>query len=514
MNKQKDEIIILDFGSQYTQLIARRVRELSVYSEILPFNTTSEEIKKRNPKGIILSGGPSSVYQPDSPKSDPALYSLGIPILGICYGMQLMARQLGGKVQQAKHREYGYARIDVETESHLFHHLPKGLSVWMSHGDKVEKIPPDFRLIGSSPNAPIAAFENPKQKLFGIQFHPEVVHTPRGKQILINFVHEIASCNPTWTMKSFINTTVEEIKAQVCEKEILCAISGGVDSSVTAVLMHRAIEDRLHCLFVDNGLLRYDEANLVLRNLRDKLGLNINFVNASDRFIHSLKGVIEPEEKRRIIGNLFIKIFEEEAKKLGKVEFLAQGTLYPDVIESTSVQGPSATIKTHHNVGGLPEQMSLELIEPLRQLFKDEVRQLGRELGLATELLNRQPFPGPGLAVRIIGEVTQEKLAILRQVDGILIEEIKKADLYEKLWQSFAVLLGVKSVGVMGDERTYGQVIAIRAVTSQDGMTADWARISQELLAAISNRIVNQVKGINRVVYDITSKPPGTIEWE
>jgi len=514
MSKKKDKIIILDFGSQYTQLIARRVRELSVYSEILPFNTSLEDIKKRNANGFIFSGSPSSVYQADSPQSDPELYSLGIPILGICYGMQLMAHQLGGKVQQASRREYGHARIEIETDSRLFHHLPKKLSVWMSHGDKIEKMPPGFHLIGNSINAPIAAFENPQSSLFGIQFHPEVVHTPRGKQILINFVHEIAGCNPTWTMKSFIKTTVEEIKAKVDGKETLCAISGGVDSSVTAVLMHQAIGDKLHCLFVDNGLLRYDEANLVLKNLRDKLGLNINFVNASNRFIQSLKGVIEPEEKRRIIGNLFIKIFEEEAKKLGQVEFLAQGTLYPDVIESTSVQGPSATIKTHHNVGGLPEQMSLELIEPLRLLFKDEVRELGRELRLAEELLIRQPFPGPGLAVRIIGEVTQEKLTMLREADGIIIEEIKKAGLYEKLWQSFAVLLGIKSVGVMGDERTYGQVVAIRAVTSQDGMTADWARIPQELLAAISNRIVNQVKGVNRVVYDITSKPPGTIEWE
>jgi GMP synthase (glutamine-hydrolysing) len=507
-------ILILDFGSQYTQLIARRVRELSVYSEIVPFNVSLEEVAKYHSKGIILSGGPSSVYQTGSPKSDPALFSLGIPILGVCYGMQIMAHQLGGKVHPAQSREYGHATINVVADSLLFKNLPSKLSVWMSHGDKVEKMPENFRLIASSSNSPIAAFANEQSKFYGIQFHPEVIHTPQGKDILKNYVYEIAGCRQTWTMKSFIKNKVNEIREMVGQDHVICAISGGVDSSVTAAILHQAIGNKLHCIFVDNGLLRHGESELVLKNLKNKLGLNINFVDAQESFLKSLKGVTEPEEKRKIIGNLFIKIFENEAQKLGHVKFLAQGTLYPDVIESISVRGPSVTIKTHHNVGGLPEKMHFELIEPLRVLFKDEVRILGKELGINEELISRQPFPGPGLAVRIIGEITAEKLDLLREVDRILEDEIRKAGLYEKLWQSFAVLVGARSVGVMGDERTYGQVVAIRAVKSKDGMTADWARISLDILGKISNRIVNQVKGVNRVVYDITSKPPGTIEWE
>ncbi len=507
-------ILILDFGSQYTQLIARRVRELSVYSEIVPFNVSLEEIAKYHSKGIILSGGPSSVYQTDSPKSDPALFTLGIPILGICYGMQLMAHQLGGKVLPAQSREYGHATINVVADSLLFKNLPSKLSVWMSHGDKVEKMPENFQLIASSSNSPIAAFANERSKFYGIQFHPEVIHTAQGKDILKNYVYEIAGCRKTWTMKSFIKDKVDEIRAMVGQHHVICAISGGVDSSVTAAILHQAIGNKLHCIFVDNGLLRHGESELVLKNLKNKLGLNINFVDAHERFLKDLKGVTDPEKKRKIIGNLFIKIFEDEAQKLGPIKFLAQGTLYPDVIESTSVRGPSATIKTHHNVGGLPEKMHFELIEPLRVLFKDEVRILGKELEIDKELITRQPFPGPGLAVRIIGEITPEKLDLLREVDRILEQEIRKAALYEKLWQSFAVLVGARSVGVMGDERTYGQVVAIRAVKSKDGMTADWARIPLDILGKISNRIVNQVKGVNRVVYDITSKPPGTIEWE
>jgi GMP synthase (glutamine-hydrolysing) len=514
MNTHKDLILILDFGSQYTQLIARRVRELSVYSEIVPFNVSLQEITKYDPKGIVLSGGPSSVYQTDSPKSDPALFSLGIPVLGICYGMQLMAHQLGGKVHPAESREYGHAIINTVAGSSLFKNLPHQLSVWMSHGDTVEKMPEEFHLIANSSNSPIAAFANEQSKLYGIQFHPEVVHTPQGKDILKNFVYDISACRRTWTMKSFFKNKVKEIKAVVGQDHVICAISGGVDSSVTAVILNQAIEKRLHCIFVDNGLLRYGESELVLKNLKDKLGLSINFVDAQKRFIQNLKGVTDPEEKRKIIGNLFIKIFEEQALKLGPIKFLAQGTLYPDVIESTSVKGPSATIKTHHNVGGLPKKMHFELIEPLRKLFKDEVRILGKELGIDKELISRHPFPGPGLAVRIIGEITPKKLDLLREVDRILEEEIRKAGLYTKLWQSFAVLIGARSVGVMGDERTYGQVVAIRAVKSKDGMTADWARIPLDVLGRISNRIVNQVKGVNRVVYDITSKPPGTIEWE
>ncbi|MDI6801001.1 MAG: glutamine-hydrolyzing GMP synthase [Thermodesulfovibrionales bacterium] len=509
-----NKILVLDFGSQYTQLIARRIREGRVYSEIFPFNAPIEKIKAFNPKGIILSGGPSSVYDKEAPAPDIEVFKLGLPILGICYGMQLMAHYLGGKVAKAVKREYGKAELIVDDSSDLFKKASKKTKVWMSHGDRIEKLPKGFSTIGHTDNSPIAAMAYREKGFYALQFHPEVVHTDEGTKILQNFVYSICGCKPTWTMKSFIETAKKEIKEKVGDRCVICGISGGVDSAVTAVLVHEAIGDALTCIFVDNGLLRAGEVKKVEDTLRKSFHMDIRVVDASEIFLKRLKGVKEPERKRKIIGNEFIRVFEAEAMKIKNVGFLAQGTLYPDVIESTSLKGPSAVIKSHHNVGGLLKKMKLKLVEPLRELFKDEVRLLGKELGMPDEIIYRHPFPGPGLAIRCIGDVTRAGTEVLRNADAIVLEEIKKAGLYGDLWQAFAVLLPTKSVGVMGDERTYENVIAVRAVTSLDGMTADWAKIPYEVMERISNRIINEVKGVNRVVYDITSKPPGTIEWE
>ncbi len=512
----EDKILILDFGSQYTQLIARRVRENSVYSEIFPYNAPFKKILDFKPKGIILSGGPSSVYSKGSPIPDIKVFDIGIPILGICYGMQLMAHLLGGRVAKAAKREYGRAELVIDDDSDLFKGISPNLQavVWMSHGDRIEKYPKGFISIAHTENSPVAAMADKKRNFYALQFHPEVVHTEKGREIIKNFIFNICGAKPTWTMKSFIGTAKHEIKEKVGNQRIVCGISGGVDSSVTAVLVHEAIGDALTCIFINNGVLRHDEAKKVEHMLKKSFHMKIKYVDASERFLKKLKGVKDPERKRKIIGNEFIRVFEDEAMKIKNVSFLAQGTLYPDVIESTSFKGPSATIKSHHNVGGLLKKMKLKLIEPLRELFKDEVRVLGHELGMPDETINRHPFPGPGLAIRCISDVTKERLAILRKADVIVLDEIKKAGLYGKIWQAFAVLLPVKSVGVMGDKRTYDNVIAVRAVTSVDGMTADWAQIPYEVLGRISNRIINEVKGVNRVVYDISSKPPSTIEWE
>jgi len=510
----EDKILVLDFGSQYTQLIARRIREGKVYSEIFPFNASIEKIRDFNPRGIVLSGGPSSVYEEGAPIPDMKIFQLGIPILGICYGMQLMAHALSGKVAKAAKREFGQAELSVDNDADLLHGISQQTKVWMSHGDRIEIMPEGFSVIGHTANSPVAVMADSAKKLFALQFHPEVVHTVEGIRILNNFVFAICGCNPTWEMSSFIDWSIADIRSKVNGKEVICALSGGVDSSVVALLVHRAIADKLTCIFVDNGLLRKGEAEKVRKTFGDHFHIKLLYVDARERFLEKLKDITEPEKKRKIIGNEFIAIFEEEAKKIKDAEYLAQGTLYPDVIESVSFKGPSAVIKSHHNVGGLPEVMKLKLIEPLRELFKDEVRLLGQELGLAEEICWRQPFPGPGLAIRCIGEITGRRLDILRESDAIVLEEIKSAGLYKAIWQAFAVILPIKSVGVMGDERTYESVVAVRAVTSLDGMTADWAKIPYEVLGKISNRIINEVKGVNRVVYDITSKPPGTIEWE
>lgn len=511
----EERVLILDFGSQYTQLIARRVRESHVYCEIHPYNFDLEKIQAFDPRGIILSGGPSSVHDEGAPLADPAVFSLGVPVLGICYGMQLMAHQLGGAVEKADRREYGPAAIDLDAASEIFLDVEReNVRVWMSHGDRILRLPPGFSGLAHSENSPVAAMGDSGRRLYGVQFHPEVVHTPCGKTILENFLFRVCHCRSTWTMKSFVESVTQTLREKVGNDQVICALSGGVDSSVVAVLLHRAIGDRLHCIFVNNGVLRRGEAESVQRIFRDHFELNLIYVNATDLFLERLEGVTDPERKRKIIGNLFIELFEKEARQLKDARYLAQGTLYPDVIESVSFKGPSATIKTHHNVGGLPERMNLELIEPLRELFKDEVRLVGRELGLPEHIIKRHPFPGPGLAIRMIGEVTREKLEILREADRILLEEIEASGWYDHVWQAFAVLLPVRSVGVMGDERTYEEVVAVRVVESVDAMTADWARLPYEVLGRISNRIINEVKGVNRVVYDISSKPPSTIEWE
>lgn len=508
-------IIIIDFGSQYNQLIARRVRENHVYCQIEAPAAALEAIRRHSPQGVILSGGPSSIYEAGSPKIDPSLFDLGIPVLGICYGMQFMTAALGGRVERARRREYGFAELSIKSARGLFHGIDRATTCWMSHGDSIKKLPRGFKATASTANTAFAAACDDRRRLYGVQFHPEVDHTPLGRAMLKNFLFNICGCKRSWTMKSFAKEAVAEIRRTVGDKKVILGLSGGVDSSVAAVLIHQSIGKRLTCIFVDNGLLRKNEAAQLKQTLRQQLQINIRFVNAAELFLKALRGVTDPERKRKIIGRVFMQVFEAEACKIKGAEFLAQGTLYPDVIESISAfGGPSSVIKSHHNVGGLPKRMRLKLVEPLRYLFKDEVRSLGEQIGLPEDLVWRQPFPGPGLAIRVIGEITARRLQILRNVDEVLLEEIGTEGLTQKLWQSFAVLLPIKSVGVMGDARTYENIAAIRAVTSRDAMTADWARLPHEVLARISNRIINEVDGVNRVVYDISSKPPSTIEWE
>jgi len=511
---ERDTIAILDFGSQYTQLIARRLRELQVYSEVLPPGTKAEALAARGVQGVVLSGGPDSVHQRGAPRCDRKIFALGVPIMGICYGMQLMSHVLGGDVRRSGHREYGQALFHPKGRGTLFRGLRPRTRVWMSHGDDIQRAPAGFQVVGATETNSIAAIEDRDRRLYGMLFHPEVAHSEEGTAVLENFL-DACGCARDWNAASFVEQATEQVREQVGPKgKVICALSGGVDSAVAAMLVHRAIGDRLTCVFVDNGLLRKNEAKQVRKRFADRLHLKVVFVDASRRFLTKLKGVRDPERKRKIIGREFIEVFKSSMRRAGKAAFLAQGTLYPDVIESTSVRGPSAVIKSHHNVGGLPKSMKFKLVEPLRWLFKDEVRKVGLELGLDDEFVHRQPFPGPGLAVRCLGPVTQEHLALLRAADAIMIEEIKKAGLYRKMWQSFAVLLPVRSVGVMGDDRTYQYTIALRAVESLDGMTADWVRLPYDLLAQISSRIVNEVRGINRVVYDVSTKPPSTIEWE
>jgi len=514
-----EQIVILDFGSQYTQVIARRVRECNVYSTIIHYNTPAAEIAAMKPSGIILSGGPSSVYAPEAPLPDKAIFGLGVPVLGICFGVQLFAQFLGGKVEKGQKREYGKGTLTVKDAScALFAKLPKSLQVWNSHGDKLTKIPNGFKPVAVTENSEFAAIENRAKKFFGLQFHPEVVHTPRGKEIIANFVHGVCGCGKSWTMRNYVDQAVENIRAQVGREHVVLGLSGGVDSSVAAALLHKAIGDQLTCIFVNNGVLRAHEAEVVQNVFARSFNIRLQYVDATKLFLGKLKGVTDPEKKRKIIGKTFIDVFQDATKRVGKAnkaKFLAQGTLYPDVIESVPIGGnPAALIKSHHNVGGLPKGMKFKLVEPLKNLFKDEVRLLGEELGVPKDIVWRQPFPGPGLAVRILGEVTPKRCEILRNADAIVVEEMKASGLYYKIWQSFAVLLPVRSVGVMGDERTYDYTIAIRAVESQDGMTADWVKLPYDLLEKLASRIINEVKGVNRCVLDITSKPPGTIEWE
>ena len=509
-----ETVLVLDFGSQYSQLIARRVREAKVYCELIPGTAPIERIRELNPRGLILSGGPASVYEPDAPHPDPAIYELGIPVLGICYGMQLMAEALGGTVEPSSKREYGLASVVVDDKGSIFGRMPDQMPVWMSHGDLISQPPPGFHVLAHSGNSPVAAMGDDRGRI-GIQFHPEVVHTPLGKEIIRNFLYDVCDCTGNWEPASFIEAAVQQIRAQVGEGRVICALSGGVDSAVAATLVHRAIGDQLTCVFVNNGLLRLQEGERVIDVMSRGLNIDLRYVDATDRFLTALAGVIDPEQKRKIIGREFIEVFADEARQLDDAGFLAQGTLYPDVIESTSHDTTHAhKIKSHHNVGGLPEDLKFKLVEPLRYLFKDEVRQVGLALGLPEDMVFRQPFPGPGLAIRVIGEVTRERLDTLRAADWIVIDEIKRSGLYREVWQSFAILTPISSVGVMGDVRTYANVVAVRVVTSDDGMTADWAKLPYDVLGAISSRIVNEVPGVNRVVYDISSKPPSTIEWE